>query len=291
MSESASSVPDPHAEDQPEGQLRLEARGSAALNPDRILRDGTARLLRVRSVLKGAATRALDIVLPPRCLSCGGSVGEHGQLCASCWAAVSFIAPPVCAACGTPFAFDGGPGALCGACIAARPLYDRARAVMRYDDGARALLLGFKHADRTDRAPALARWMARAGAELLEQADVIVPVPLHRWRLLHRRFNQSALLAHELGRLAGKPVAAHLLRRKRNTPSQGALTRAQREDNVTGAFRLRPGQAARVAGRRVLLIDDVLTTGATVTACARVLLRAGADAADVLTVAHVIRPR
>ena len=162
---------------------------------------------------------------------------------------------------------------------------------MRYDDGARALLLGFKHSDRTDRAPALARWMARAGAELLEQADVIVPVPLHRWRLLQRRFNQSALLAHELGRLAGKPVAAHLLRRKRNTPSQGALTRAQREDNVTGAFRLRTGQAARVAGRRVLLIDDVLTTGATVTACARVLLRAGAAAVDVLTVAHVIRPR
>ena len=250
---------------------------------------GTAR--RASMPWRKLATRALDIVLPPRCLSCGGSVGEHGQLCAACWAAVSFIAPPFCAACGTPFAFDGGAGALCGACIAARPLYDRARAVMRYDDGARALVLGFKHADRTDRAPALARWMARAGAELLAGADVIVPVPLHRWRLLHRRFNQSALLAHELGRVAGRPVVAHLLRRKRNTPSQGALTRAQREDNVAGAFLLRPGQAARVAARRVLLVDDVLTTGATATACTKVLLRAGATAVDVLTVAHVIRPR
>jgi ComF family protein len=241
--------------------------------------------------LQGTAARALDIVLPPRCLSCGLSVGEHGQLCAACWAEVSFIAPPLCAACGTPFVFDGGEGALCGACIAARPLYGRARAVMRYDDGARALLLGFKHADRTDRAPALARWMARAGDALLADADLLVPVPLHRWRLLQRRFNQSALLAQELGRLTGKPVSTQILRRKRNTAPQGTLTRAQREDNVTGAFQLREGQAARVAGKRLLLVDDVLTTGATVTACARVLLRAGASSVDVLTVAHVIRPR
>jgi ComF family protein len=248
-------------------------------------------LLRVRALGKigrDAATRVLDIVLPPRCLSCGGSVGEHGQLCASCWAEVSFIAPPVCAACGTPFAFDGGPGALCGACIAARPPYGRARAVMRYDDGARALLLGFKHADRTDRAPALARWMARAGPELLAEADVIVPVPLHRWRLLHRRFNQSALLAHALGRIAGTPVAAGLLCRRRNTPPQGTLTRAQREDNVSGAFQVRAGQAVRVAGRRVLLVDDVLTTGATATACTEALLEAGARRVDLLMLARTL---
>lgn len=253
--------------------------------------DRQAMIVRTRYVLGNAVSRALDLVLPPRCLACGGSVGEHGQLCAACWADVSFITPPVCEACGAPFAFDGGPGALCGACIAARPVYRRARAVMRYDDGARGLILGLKHADRTDRAPALARWMARAGAVLLADATLIVPVPLHRWRLLHRRFNQSALLARELGRLSGKPVAPGLLRRRRNTPSQGSLTRAQRADNVAGAFALRPGGATGLVGARVLLVDDVLTTGATVEACARVLLRAGAAAVDVLTIAHVVRPR
>ena len=133
--------------------------------------------------------------------------------------------------------------------------------------------------------------MARAGAAQLGACDLIVPVPLHRWRLLQRRYNQSALLALQLGRLSGKPVAPDLLRRRRNTPSQGRLSRAQRQQNVRGAFTVAPGRVSEVTGNGILLIDDVLTTGATVEACARVLKRAGAARVEVLTLARAVRPQ
>nr|WP_242480432.1 ComF family protein [Rhodovibrio sodomensis] len=236
----------------------------------------------------------MDALLPPRCLACGGPVGAPGTLCPACWEGVAFLGPPLCAACGFPFelapeAGDAG-GTLCGACHVDPPPYARARAVMAYDDGSRGLVLGFKHADRTEAAPAFAHWMARAGHELLADADVIAPVPLHRWRLLARRYNQSALLANQLGRVASVPVVPDLLLRRRNTPSQGHLSRAGRGRNVAGAFAVHPGRAGRVRGRSVLLVDDVLTTGATVAACTRVLKRAGARQVDVLTLARVVRP-
>jgi ComF family protein len=199
---------------------------------------------------------------------------------------MSFIAAPVCQRCGQPFEFDLSAGALCGACIADPPAYDRARAVFRYDEASRSLILRFKHGDRTAAAPSFGRWMARAGAELLAEAEVIVPVPLHRWRLWRRRYNQAALLSIAVARMAGLPCVPDALVRVRATPSQGLLGRSQRRRNVQGAFRLRRPKV--IEGRRVLLIDDVLTSGATVGECARALMRAGALAVDVLTLARVV---
>jgi len=239
--------------------------------------------------IKRAGNRMLDIVLPPRCLKCGATVDAVGALCADCWPAVAFLAPPHCAACGLPFEFDLGPDALCGACAGERPVFARARAAFRYDDGSKDLILRFKHADRTDSAPAFARWMARAGAALLADADLIVPVPLHWLRLFMRRYNQAALLASALGGLSGKPAVNDLLLRRRRTPSQGGLGALGRQRNVAGAFAVDPRRRARLQDKRVLLVDDVLTTGATVSACTSALLRAGAGAVDVLTLARVVR--
>jgi ComF family protein len=178
----------------------------------------------------------------------------------------------------------------CGACLARPPAFARARAVFVYDAESRSILLDFKHGDRTDFAPALARWMARAGSELLADADLIAPVPLHPRRLWSRRFNQAALLALAIGRQTGVAVRPDLMRRRRNTPSQGRLSPAGRRRNVTGAFALAPGHRTRVMGKRVLLIDDVMTTGATAEACAKLLLRSGAQAVDLLALARVVRP-
>ncbi len=193
----------------------------------------------------------------------------------------------MCGACGFPFDFDLGAGALCGECARRLPPFHRARAVLRYDDGSRDLVIAFKHRDRTDAAPAYGAWMARAGAELLEDADLLVPVPLHRMRLIQRRFNQSALLAHALAARSGVACAPDALIRTRPTPSQGQFSRAARFRNVQGAFKVR--RAGDIGGRRIVLVDDVLTTGATASACARTLLRAGADSVDVLTLARVVR--
>jgi ComF family protein len=239
--------------------------------------------------IKRAGNRVLDIVLPPRCLKCGTTVDAVGALCAGCWPAVAFLAPPHCAACGLPFEFDLGPAALCGSCAGERPVFERARAAFRYDDGSKDLILRFKHADRTDSAPAFARWMARAGAALLAETDVIAPVPLHWLRLFMRRYNQAALLASALGGLSGKPAVNDLLLRRRRTPSQGGLGALGRQRNVAGAFAVDPRRRPLLQDKRVLLVDDVLTTGATVSACTSTLLRAGARAVDVLTLARVVR--
>ena len=235
----------------------------------------------------------LDVVLPPRCLSCGGPVDRQGTMCVSCWSSLTFIVPPYCACCGEPFE-STTPGefdesALCGACIARPPFYRSARSALTYDDAARPMILGLKHGDQTYAAAAYAGWMARAGAVLLSADAVVAPVPLHRWKLFTRRYNQAALLAWALGRSAGITVMPDLLVRNRRTTPQGRHTRSGRQRNVKGAFHVRPRLTERISGRPVILVDDVLTTGATVGECARVLLRAGAARVDVLTLARVIR--
>jgi ComF family protein len=240
--------------------------------------------------LGAASGLALNALLPPQCLSCGAVVDRIGQLCAPCWETVTFLAPPACAICGYPFEYDLGDDSVCGACHRQPPDFDRARAVMRYDEGCRRLLLGFKHADRTEGAGAFGHWLARAGRELIEDAELIVPVPLHWRRLLARRYNQSALLAGALGRESGLRVVPDLLRRTRATPPQGHLGAAARRRNIAGAIAVTPSRAATLQGRRVILVDDVMTTGATASACSRVLRRAGASAVDVLVLARAIRP-
>ncbi|MDH3593657.1 MAG: ComF family protein [Rhodospirillales bacterium] len=237
----------------------------------------------------GLSKLALDALLPPRCLACGGPVDRSGALCAGCWERIDFVAPPYCACCGFPFAFDLGPGTLCGACTRDPPAFERARFVMRYDEASKGLVLGFKHGDRTEGAPTFAAWLARAGRDLLAEADLLIPVPLHRFRLFARRYNQAALLCRALGRSTGLQVVPDLLTRRRNTPPQGRLSPAARRRNVAGAFAVAPARRGALQGRRVLLVDDVMTTGATISACARVLLRAGAAAVDVLVLTRVVR--
>ena len=244
----------------------------------------------IAAFLRSAIGRVVDVALPPLCPSCREPLGDGVGLCAPCWSKLSFIAPPYCARLGIPFTYDPGPGLLSMEAIAAPPAYDRARAAVRYDDIARALVHAFKYGDRGDLAPVMGRWMARAGQELLKDADGLIAVPLHWRRLWARRFNQSAALAAAVSGIAGVPVLHDSLKRVRATAQQVGLSKAERADNVQGAFRVPADGKAAVAGRRLVLIDDVLTSGATVDTCARALLRAGAAHVDVLVFARVVAP-
>ena len=232
---------------------------------------------------------ALDTVLPPRCLACGEMVDQQGQICATCWPGLDFIARPYCTICGTPFAYDMGEDAMCGGCSAEAPAFDRARAALAYSNLSARLIVGFKHADRTHHAPVFARWLAVAGADLLCDVDLVTAVPLHRHRLWRRRFNQSVMMAHALASKTEARVVPDLLVRTRPTPSQSGRTRLQRFENVRGAFAVKASRADAVVGQRVIVVDDVFTTGATLSAVARCLKQAGAAHVDVLTLARVVR--
>ena len=242
---------------------------------------------RTASRLRHIGRAVVDGVLPPRCLSCGDTVDEPDALCGRCWGGITFFAPPWCVLCGVPFPHPIGEDALCGNCARERPAWDQARAVLRYDKRSRSLVLGLKHGDHTHVARAFGRWMQRAGSEVLTGADLLVPVPLHWTRLFRRRYNQAALLAHAIRAAGGPDVAADWLVRRRRTPVQGHLGPAARERNVRGAFAMRP--RCSVAGKRVVIVDDVMTTGATVEECARVLRRAKAASVGVLTLARALR--
>ena len=241
------------------------------------------------NLLTFAGRFLLDALLPPRCLNCGDDVADPGALCSSCWNKLAFLHAPGCSCCGRPFEHEIGPAGLCASCSAARPPFRRARAALRYEEGSRDLILRFKHADRTDLAPAFARWMLRAGSELIEDCELIAPVPLHWQRLLRRRYNQAALLSHCIAKAAAKPQAPDLLRRVRPSTAQPGLGRRARRERVGGAFKMKFSWRDQVVGRNILLIDDVYTTGATVSACAETLLDGGARAVDVLTLAQVVR--
>jgi ComF family protein len=229
----------------------------------------------------------LDIALPTLCVACREPVAGEG-VCAACWSKLSFIAPPYCERLGIPFVYDPGSDVLSMQAIADPPAYRRARAAVRYDEVARTLVHALKFQDRIDLAPSMGRWMARAGKPLLDDADLLVPVPLHWRRGFGRRYNQSGALARVIARHAKTPIAVDALRRIRPTAHQIGLSRLERAENVEGAFQVPPERSAVVQGRRIVLVDDVLTSGATVDACARALLRVRAAAVDVLVFARVV---
>jgi ComF family protein len=247
------------------------------------------RVPRTRAVAAAVAGWLVDLALPPQCLACRTPVAGMGSLCPACWSRLRLIEPPYCVRLGIPFAYDLGAGALSAEAIADPPPFDRCRAVAVFDDVARQLVHGLKYRDRLDLARWMAGWMVRAGSELLAEADVIVPVPLHRRRLWWRRYNQSALLAQAVSGLSGRNLAGAALVRVRATAQQVGLTADERDRNVRGAFRVGVEHKPAVAGRRVLLVDDVYTTGATARAATRALLRAGAAAVDVLVFARVVK--
>jgi ComF family protein len=220
-------------------------------------------------------------------LSCDKPVGTDRTLCPACWNRIHFIAKPFCARCGAPFEVPVDETTLCGGCIMHPPHFGAARAAMLYDDASRSLVLRFKHGDRIHTAKALASWMHRAGEEFWNDTDILIPVPLHRWRLFRRRYNQAALLTQNLAAIGRNRFLPDALLRLRPTPSQGHLNRKERQVNVKGAFGMNPKHQFIVEGKSVLLVDDVLTTGATVNECAGLLLNSGAKAVNVLVLARV----
>jgi ComF family protein len=246
--------------------------------------------VRALPVLRSLAHATIDIVFPPGCLNCQQSTGASGLLCASCWGQVRFIERPYCERLGTPFSADlGNDGLLSPEAVANPPVFARARAVAHFEDGpVRQLVHRLKYNDRTELAKPLGAWMARAGTGLLAEADLLVPVPLHRRRLAARRFNQAHALALVVSGLSGVPADPFILARVKPTPSQVGLSRSQRALNLQGAFRVQEEMAARLEGRAIVLVDDVMTTGATANAASRALLRSGAKRVDVLVFARKV---
>jgi ComF family protein len=242
---------------------------------------------RLRAALGRAVAACGDVIVPPCCVLCRTRLEGHHLLCGGCWREVHFIRHPLCDVLGIPLPFDTGERTVSAAALARPPAYDRARAVGHFSGAMRTLIHQLKYADRHDARALFGRWLAEAGRELLAGADVIVPVPLTRWRLLSRRFNQAAVLAQELSRRTGIPADPLALQRTRFARTQVGLTHDQRRRNVAGAFGVPAARRHRVVGRNVLLVDDVITTGATAEACARALKRAGAARVDVLVLARV----
>lgn len=266
-----------------------EAPGEAP--PRRLRAPGPSGASRIAGrALRRALSIAADLVFPPACIACRRATLTHGSLCAACWSKVRFIERPYCERLGVPFPVDlGDEGLLSPEAVANPPVYGRARAVAHFEDGpVRTLVHRLKYSDRMELAKPMGAWMARAGAELLVDADLLAPVPLHRGRLFSRRFNQAQALAQAISAACGVPADPMCLVRVRPTQSQTSLTAQQRAINVQGAFKVRPEMAARIEGRAIVLVDDVMTSGATLNAAARALLRAKARRVDVLVFARVV---
>ena len=237
--------------------------------------------------------RGLDLLLPPQCLACRELVDRPGLLCAQCFSGAQMIVPPFCMSCGVPLASATSVSGLatfdlsCGRCLSEPPRFTRARSVFIYDNVAREIVHDLKYGDRLEGRASFGVWLARAGGEFASSADFIVPVPLHYLRLVRRRYNQAAILAKALAQHARRPLAVDALRRIRPTKSQTGLSAEARASNMRGAFAVRKTWLSRIKAAQIVLVDDVMTTGATVDACARALKKAGAGEITVLTLARV----
>lgn len=241
------------------------------------------------AALAANSTAALgNFIYPPVCPACGVKTGSHAGFCPSCWREIRFIERPYCEVLGLPFSYDPGPGMLSAQAIADPPVFDRLRSAAYHEGAARNLVHALKYRDRTDLAAMMAGWMQRAGERHLENCDAILPVPLHPTRFMWRKFNQAAELGRHLAHLSDRPFLSSTLVRVKRTSRQVGLTARGREDNVRAAFAVKLGKEADVFGKRLVLIDDVYTTGATVSSASRALKKAGAAEVTVLTFAMAI---
>ena len=241
----------------------------------------------MKTMLKTTASRVLNLILPPLCLSCRGPIADTGAVCGTCWQELRFIGDPQCSCCGFPFEIDYGGDTLCAKCHEQKPDYDMARAALVYNDMSRNLILALKHGDQWHGVPAFGQWLSRAATDFAA-VDIIVPVPLHWTRLFRRKYNQAALLAKALAKNNSARMVLDGLIRQRSTQSQGTFRRKGRFRNVENVFAVHPARLAAVQGKSVLLVDDVLTTGATIQACTKTLLKAGAASVQVVTLARVV---
>lgn len=238
-------------------------------------------------------SQIIDFILPPRCIVTGDVVDQQGMVSGQIWGTLNFIGSPYCNCCGFPFDFDMdgvNDGNLCAVCIKHPPIYDYARSALVYDDASRDIILGYKHGDQTYAVPTFLPWLERAGADIFDGVDFIMPVPLHAFRLLRRRFNQAGLMAQYLSKSIRKECLVDGLKRIRATPTQGYLEKSERKKNVHNAFRINKKYKSKLEGKIILLIDDVLTTGATINECTKELQRHGVKEVRVLTLARVVKP-
>lgn len=246
-----------------------------------------AETLQRRGPLRRIGRAALEAVYPTTCMMCDARVQEEGSLCPVCWAETVFLSGACCELCGRglPGAADGP--VRCDECLVVARPWDEARAVLAYAGTGRRLVLALKHGDRTELARGAGRWLHARARDVLTPETLLVPVPIHRWRLLRRRYNQSALLARDVARRAGAEFAPQVLTRHRQTPSQERRSFADRFRNLEDAVSLTPGHD--VGGRHVAVVDDVMTSGATLSACGDALRRAGAARITVLILARVAK--
>ena len=244
--------------------------------------------MHVAAALRASARRVVDFALPPRCPGCGAITQDKHSFCLTCWSELVFLGEPCCVCCGLPFEHDGGGPAECGACLADPPRFDRVRAAVAYGDVPRKVALRLKYGGRPGVAETMARLMARHLPPVPGET-ILAPVPLHRWRIWKRGYNQAGLIASALARRSGATQLLDLVERTRATPPLKGMGPRERERAVRGAFRVDPAKRAAIAGRAVTLVDDVFTSGATANACARALKRAGAAEVHLLCWARVVR--
>lgn len=237
--------------------------------------------------LRKAIERVSDVLVPSTCLTCDRFVDVQGGCCPQCWNKLRFITKPLCPVMGSPFTIDMGEGFLSAEAISNPPPFEKLRAVLVYDELARKLVSSIKYSDRTDLLRWVANWMHVSGQEVIVDADIIMPVPLHSSRLRSRRFNQAGELAHRLAELNQKEFMPEILVRKKPTRQQVGLSERERARNVSGAFIVPQEMKINLKGKRVLLVDDVYTTGATSKAATRALKRGGASQINVLVFAKV----